>query len=477
MVKKFNLLIAVALLFFPSVSSGGGFASSADYLLQKNRCTKKADVSISVKSLHSGKILYSKNANQPLTPASNMKIVTSTVALELLKPYYIFETPVSFVGKRKDGFIDGDLVVTGRGDPHLVTEDLFLMANEIRKTGIKRITGNLYLDDSYFEKSLFPSTWHPSKHRRAYEAPLGALSLNFNGFTLSIYASENKEGKPHVAIDPSTPYLTIVNKMNTITRGQSQIRLDYKEGEGGKETVIISGKVRAGARNKNFYRAVKNPIPYFGLTFKRFLEKEGIFIEGKIIHGKPEGEQQELFVYESKPLSRQIAFMNKYSNNFMAEQIVRTIGAEMVSIPGSHKKGLKQIENYLLDSGFDKSKFHLEDGSGFSTGNRLTTSLIIRLLENAYKKWDGGPEFLTSLAVMGHDGSVKDRLAYETRTIRVKTGTLNGVSALSGYYPLKSGDILVFSMIFNKLGCENGDVWSLEHQLLEMMDKFEKEGD
>ena len=431
-----------------------------------NQCTKNATVSMLVKSLGTGKVLYSRQPNLPMVPASNMKIVTAIAALEILKPDYLFKTFFSYTGKRVGDVIDGDLIITGGGDPHIVIEDLFLMADEIRKRGITRVTGNLILDESYFEQVPFPKGWKPSKKRRAYEAPIGALSFNFNSFAISIFPPSQTGGKVVVSLSPDSPYFSLVNNVRIVKKGRSKITLDFRKRHGGGETVVVGGQIHSESKDIVYYRSVKYPLEYFGMTFIHFLSMSGVTFGGEVLPVTSVMDSNNLFAYESKPLYDQVAFMNKYSNNFMAEHILKTIAAESAISPGSQSEGVRKVEEYLEKMGFESDMYRIYDGSGFARENRLTTSIIVQLLEHAYKKWEYGPEFLTSLALMGRDGSVEGRMVTTEKTIRVKTGTLNSVSALSGFYPLDTGDILAFSILFNELPCENGEILDIQHRLL-----------
>jgi D-alanyl-D-alanine carboxypeptidase/D-alanyl-D-alanine-endopeptidase (penicillin-binding protein 4) len=466
-------VIAVLFILLPSAAMSAGFEEGLNKILN-DRCAKTAKVSMTIKSLGTGNTIYAKNPDQLMVPASNMKVVTSIAAMEILRPDFIFKTAFSYTGKRVGDTIEGDLIISGGGDPHIVIEDMYLMVNEIRKRGIKLIKGNLILDESYFESGRVPAGWHPSNQRRAYEAPIGALAFNFNSFAINIYPADNPEGETVVSIDPDTPYFKISNKIKVVNKGRSKVTLDYKRGPGGMgETIIIGGKVKAGLTEKTFYRAVKHPAEYFGTTFIHFLSNSGIKLEGSISSAIPHEEKTFLFDYKSKPLITQIAYMNKFSNNFMAENILRTIAAEKVSIPGEREKGIRVVQDLLASFGISENRFRVYDGSGFAKENRLSSMLIVDLLEHAYKDWEYGPEFISSLALMGRDGSVEERMAATDKTIRVKTGTLKNISALSGYYPLDSGDIIAFSMIFNDLPCDNGEVWNIQHRILREFDKID----
>jgi D-alanyl-D-alanine carboxypeptidase/D-alanyl-D-alanine-endopeptidase (penicillin-binding protein 4) len=461
--RKIPALVLVAALL-PVPARAGTFESRMDKLLG-NPCLSRGKVCVSVKSMGTGRTYYQRNQDEPMIPASNMKIITAAAALSKLKPWYKFSTAVSYTGEKKGGVITGDLVVSGRGDPHLVSEEMWLMAGEIRKRGITRVTGSLVLDDGFFDSEPFPSGWNVSSIHKSYEAPTGALSLNFNTITVMVYPPDNENSKPIVATDPQTPYFTVVNHLSTADGGRAFVAIRLKPRPGGGETLEVLGRVRPRGGERAYYRAVTSPTQYFGQTFLDMLQKEGVSVGGGIVHSQPLQPTRKLFVHYSRPLMNQVTDMNKYSNNFMAEQLLKTLGAEEVSVPGTVDKGLSVVEKLLRSWGFT-NKFELSDGSGLSRSNRVTCSLLVDVLGRMYKEWDGGPEFISSLAVMGKDGSARKRKIMPSKPIRVKTGTLDAVSSLSGYYPLSSGEVLGFSIIFNQRPCGKGMEHHLQNRLV-----------
>ncbi len=428
-------------------------------------CLKRGRVCMVVRSLKTGKNLYEKNPDILMTPASNMKIITAAVALKTLKPWYKFDTIFSYTGTRKGETIEGDLVVSGHGDPHLVSEDLWQIANEVRKRGITRITGSIILDDGYFDGELFPAGWRLSSIRRAFEAPLSALALNFNTATVMIYPDPSG-AKPIVVVDPATPYFKVVNRMTYGNGGRKFVAMRMKPRPGGGETMEVLGRIRPGGGELVYYRAVADPVRYFGDTFKSLLTGMGVAVDGGILNAPPSRPTTKLFIHSSRPLLNQVMDMNKYSNNFMAEQILKTVGAEKVSIPGTVAKGLAVSTSVMAEWGITQDRYHFSDGSGLSKDNKISCSALTDVLDHLYHEFDAGPEFISSLAVMGKDGSVRQRDLGTADAVKVKTGTLDAVSAISGYYPLKNGDVLGFSVIFNDLACYNGMAHEIQNHLL-----------
>ncbi len=463
--RAIGLALAMLLAGSPAwAGSSGGFRGRLERIMD-NPCIKRAKVCLVVKSASSGEVFYQKNPDEQMVPASNMKILTAATAIKTLKPWYKFDTIVSYSGEKKGDVLYGDLVVSGRADPHLSTEDLWSIANETHKRGIHQIKGNLVLDDGYFDGEPFPAGWHISSIRKAYEAPGGALSLNFNTATITVFPPSGGSAKPLVVTDPQTPYFTVVNNMISAERGRTFVAIRLKPRADGGEILEVIGKVRPNTHETYYYRSIANPVYYFGQTLHELLKNSGVAVSGEIVHSQPSKPTKKLFIHTSRPLIHQVMDMNKFSNNFMAEQLLKTIGAEEVSNPGTVGKGVSVVEKLLNSWGF-ANRFHVTDGSGLSKDNRLSCSLLADVLEKMYKEWEGGPEFMTSLAIMGKEGSVSKRNFSADSPIRVKTGTLDNVSALSGYYPVSNGDVLAFSMIFNELACYNGMAKHIQNRLL-----------
>lgn len=462
--SRVAVLLMLLALPFPAAAHAADFDTQLDRIIS-SPCLKRGRVCMVVRSLKTGKNIYEKNPDLLMTPASNMKIITAAAALKTLKPWYKFETAFSYTGTRKGETIEGDLVVSGHGDPHLVSEDLWQIANEVRKRGITRVTGSIILDDGYFDGELFPAGWRISSIRRAFEAPLSAVALNFNTVTVMIYPDPSGT-KPLVVIDPATPYFKLVNRMTYGSGGRKFVAIRMKPRPGGGETMEVLGRIRPGSGELTYYRAVADPALYFGDTFKMLLAGMGVTVDGGILNASPSRPTTRLFVHSSRPLLNQVMDMNKFSNNFMAEQILKSVGAEKVSTPGTIGKGVAVAESMMTEWGITRDRFHFVDGSGLSKENKVSCSALTEVLGHLYNEFEAGPEFISSLAVMGKDGSVRQRDLGTTDLVKVKTGTLDSVSAISGYYPLKNGDVLGFSVIFNDLTCYNGMAHEIQNHLL-----------
>jgi D-alanyl-D-alanine carboxypeptidase/D-alanyl-D-alanine-endopeptidase (penicillin-binding protein 4) len=351
---------------------------------------KGADCAVKIARLRDGKTVFQKQGDVLLCPASLVKIFTAAAALRTLKPEYTFRTAVYGDGKLKQGTYEGNVYIKGFGDPTLVEERVFRMAESIRDKGIRRIQGGIYLDASFFDDKKFAEGWD-SPSRRWYHAPIGALSVNFNAYQ----------------------------------------------------------------RGGSWYAIESDPLDHAAGIIRTMLKAGGVRLAAGAITGRPvPAKAREILVVESQRLSSVLMDMNKFSSNFIAEQIVKTMGAEVLGPPGTTEKGLRVIRDFIAaELKISADSYTLTDGSGLSRLDRLTPSQIVRLLLSVYDDFEIGSEFRASLKIAGAEGA--DWLFQQPdvkRKMRVKTGHLQGVDNLAGYASTKEGEVLAFAVFIN--GCK-----------------------
>ncbi len=405
--------------------------------------------SIQVAELGSGTILMEMNPDLALVPASTMKVITSACALSALGPDFCYKTSVYSDGVAETSV--ENIYVKGSGDPHFVTEDLFLLARMIKDRGTLEIRGSIFVDDSYFMPGK-PLDENEELGIRSYHAPYSALSLNFNSLKVLAIPSGAAGRAARVILDPASQFVSLKSNVRTVEgskAGQLDINKVVETSE--RESISVTGSIGVNAQPRGRYVNITNPSLYFGYTLKDFLEREGVRVSGGVRRAVTPDSMALLCEYTSKPLSSIVYWLNKFSNNFMAEQICLTLGAKAFGAPGTREKGLEVLKRYLISCGVKETAFSLSDASGLSRGNRVSASTMVKTLQTAVGDFNYGPEYLSSFAVSGVDGTLKEKFTEEAmrRRIRAKTGTLRGVSALAGYGVSKEGKILVFSVIVN----------------------------
>lgn len=451
----------VASLSLPSL------AAQIDEILA-HKALKNAQLSIALIHTRTGQLLYDKNANLALNPASNIKLVTTAAALALLGPEHYYVTRV--FGKRKAKSIQGDIYLKGGGDPSLVTENLYWLAGQLRAQGITRITGGVSVDSSAFDRDEFPPEFTQKQDIAAYRAPSGATSVNFNTYTLHINPVIESEGAPYVLLEPAIGSIKIDNQA-TLAEGIHN-RLVIEHIRKNQQTIVkISGSLGKKAAPAIYRWPIENPSQYAGEVFRLVLKQHGIRLGRTAIRLTTTPHQlEQLAIYRSPPLSVLIRSINKLSNNFMAEQVLKSLSNN--GDPASFKNALTQVSDYMTAIGMPMTDFHMSNGSGLYDASRMSAAQLTYLLRHVYQDIRFRSEFMASLPIAGVDGTLHRRFDESpiNRYIRAKTGTLDQVSSLSGYIGTEGEDPLAFAILINGFERWNiHQVRALQTQIVELV--------
>ncbi|MFQ5673013.1 MAG: D-alanyl-D-alanine carboxypeptidase/D-alanyl-D-alanine-endopeptidase [Nitrospinales bacterium] len=436
---------------------------------QKHPCLKKGNFGIQIYSLDKRKTLYQFQNDRLFIPASNLKLITTATAMRYLGPNYRFITELWTSGKVKNKVLHGDLYLKGFGDPKLVTEQMWLLANQLKNLPVRKVTGSLIADDSYFDRVRRVKTWKRKFGPQPFNAPLGALSFNFNTVTVFIMPGPGVGSKPIVVVDPDTDYIRVINRATTLRADKRNRLIVNRLGRNGFNEILLTGGIPLNNRRSRYFLNITDPTYYTATVLKQFLSKAGVEVAGKIKTGSLPKDAELLVHHESEPLALILRGLNKFSNNFVAEQVVKTLGAKEFGAPGSTDNGIKVITRYMRTLGFSPDEYTLADGSGLSRQSRLSPDHIVRVLRDVDEDMGIYPEFIASLAIMGQDGSAKERMndrPNNGQRLRVKTGTLNDVSSLSGYFQSDDGERFAFSILMNDLKCGNNAAISLQDKIL-----------
>ncbi len=444
------LFLICCVLVFPhaAASQPPPLNAKLDRIL-KRELPRDFAITIQAVDLGTGRVLFEHNPDLPLVPASTMKVVTSCAALKTLHPEFKFMTEV--LADDVKGSSVGNIYLKGFGDPYLVSERLFTLTREVRNHGVGEIRGNIVVDDSYFIPGQ-PVDENEKIGYRSYHAPYSALSLNFNSLKIAINPGEKLGDPAEVMADPTSEYAQVKGEVTTV-KGRQTPRPQVAKSltKSGKEIIRVKGVIGVNADEKAVYVNVSNPSLYTGYVFKEFLLREGIKVTGKVVEGKVPSSATKLMEYESFPLAIIVYWLNKYSNNFMAEQLSLAMGAQMFGPPGTREKGLSAIRRHLLSLGVGEGSFVLSEGSGLSRKNRLSASALVHVLTAASQAFTYNAEFVASLGIAGVDGTLKEKFndPSSVRRIRAKTGNLRGVNALAGFAISQDGRVYAFAAIVN----------------------------
>lgn len=413
-------------------------------------------IGISIRSFDTGEVLYNHHGKTRMNPASNMKLLTGAAALSVLGEDHTFPTEIATNGDIEDGTLKGNLYIKGKGDPTLLPEDLETFAEKVSDEGITKITGDVIADDTWYDDERLSPGLVWSDEDYYYGAPISALNVapdeDYNTGSVIVEVHPNTEvGKePKVDVSPENTYISIKNEAKT-TDANGEHDIEVKR-EHGTNTIVIAGTIPADSWSAEEWISVWDPSAYTLDLFKQALEDNDIQIEVKLKQKETPDDAEILTSHESMPLKDILIPFMKLSNNSHAEVLVKEMGRK-VHDEGSWEKGLEVMNDTLPDFSMDVDQLKICDGSGISHDDLLAASEISRLLYEIQTE-DWFDTFVESLPVSGESekmigGSLMDRL--EEVNVQAKTGTINGVSTLSGYLETKSGEKLIFSILINHL--------------------------
>jgi D-alanyl-D-alanine carboxypeptidase/D-alanyl-D-alanine-endopeptidase (penicillin-binding protein 4) len=386
-----------------------------------------------------GRTLFVQNGMTPLNPASTMKLVTTQAALQLLGPAYTWKTAAYLTGSQRSDVVDGDLVIRGGGDPRLLMEDLWLLLRQIRNKGIRQINGDLILDRSLFEARAFDASQFDGDPLKPYNAGPDALLLNYHTFTLTL-VPDQASGKARVSVDPPVAGLAISGP--TLVEGECGNWKAAVTPSLTDDGITLTGTYPYACGENIWY---VHPYQmsqgrYFGAIFRQLWTEMGGTLNGQVRGGVLPVGARLVAEWQSPPLSLVIRDINKFSNNVMARQLLLSIAAQASPSPANPETGAAAVRAWLLQRGIEAPELVIENGSGLSRVARISAYSMGRILLAAYNS-PTMPEFISSLPLIANDGSMRNRLRNSPVAGRahIKTGSLEGVSAVAGYVMAASG--------------------------------------
>ena len=395
----------------------------------------RTKVGVEVMQASNGDVLFAHNAAVQFNPASNTKILTTAAAMSYLGADYRYHTALYGPEPDADGVVHGDVVLRGSGDPSLTTTDVAEIARALSARGVRRIEGNLYADPRFHARDHKPDDPGDGE---------GALILNRN--TYGVRVRPGDVGHPAiVSVEPRVDLFGIENQTTTVRGKRSRLRIDsYRKDD--RLIITVRGRITENRDDYVDLRRLADGSLLAASVLRSAFGDFGIEITGRVRGGNVPATTM-LAEHVSAPLSEVCRISNKPSNNFVAEAIYKTLGGELYGAPGTLAKGTRAIMDYLTSVGIKPGAYKIVNGSGLTHENRITPQDLSSLLRKIYYDLSVAPEFMTSLAIAGIDGTIRNRFMGTDAVglVRAKTGTLNGVSALSGYVGDKD-DVLIFSI-------------------------------
>ncbi|SDS31073.1 D-alanyl-D-alanine carboxypeptidase/D-alanyl-D-alanine endopeptidase [Actinoplanes derwentensis] len=406
-----------------------------------------ATVAVDVRDAGSGAVLYQRNPEVRVLPASNQKLLTAAAALEVLGPGYRFRTAVRALG--------GDLYLQGRGDPTMTYQRYDQLAAAVARAGTRRFAGRLIADDTWFDRVPLGLDWSWSDETYDYTAPISGLTFaantRFDTAAVEVRYKGVAGKRPVVTVWPPTKSVRVGNRAVTRGSGDSVDAVRVH----GTRNVTVSGAVAAG-RSGTTMVAVPDPTATAAGIFRAALRRHGVRVAGRTSKGVVPGKARNVAALASPPLTEILRPLLKLSNNGHAEILVKAMSrATVPAKPGNWPAGLTAATAALRRLGVDTRLLTMSDGSGLSRRNWMTVRQVTTLLRAARgRTWF--PAFRTALPVAGNPdlmigGTLRNRMrgTPAAGNVRAKTGSLTGVNALSGYLTDVGGRDLVFAAIIN----------------------------
>jgi len=424
-------------------------------------------LSLFVQDLDSGDTVLQWQENVPRNPGSTIKLVTTLVALDVLGPTYRWKTHIYALGKVENGTLIGDLLIEGRGDPFLVTERVWQLLRRVRQSGIRRIDGDLLIDDSYFEIADHDTAAFDRQPLRAYNVTPNALLMNYK--IVRYWFEPDHDGKAvRVWLDPPLENIEVDNRLSLtpgMCRGfQRGIVISANEAI---DKMTFSGRFPAGCKRYAMSRSTLGHNEFaYGLFTSLWHESGGEFSGTWKNQLAPE-DVEPLISFRSLPLADIITRVNKYSNNVMARQILHTLSAEVLGEPGTEAGGRKVVGDWLHDKGLEFSEFAFDNGAGLSRDVRMTARDFGAMLSFAWQQ-PYMPEYASSLSMSGLDGTLSHRMddGPLEGAAHLKTGTLDHVSAIAGYLQSQSGRRFAVVVMQNERDIHRGYGEEVQEALL-----------
>lgn len=417
--------------------------------LLKSKGLEGAIVGVHVVDVDKNQELYAHQADEPVNPASNMKLLTSAAALELLGPSKTWRTEV--LASSREGTSVKGLILKGSGESLLQYRHFVSWAAALKRAGVERVEGPLIIDDSAHKGDVLPPGFEQKQEDASYRSAISAVSVNFNGVDVIIKPGAKPGDLAQLEVFPPNSYVKLINEAKTDSGKTVRVGVSAKPSADGAQMIIrVKGKVGITAKTDTWRKRIDDPTRFVGAVFAAALNEVGIKHDGSAKKGAAPAGAEVLASHESEPLSYTVYAMNKWSNNFIAEMLLRELGA-IDGQPGTSQAGLERIKQVTTKLGVSAKGLTLYNGSGLYDGNLISARQITQLLV-AMSAHRYGADFIASLPIAGEDGSLKNRLgaAATKGVLRAKTGTLNEVSALSGYTRTKGGRMVAFSIILYK---------------------------
>ena len=427
---------------------------------------------VKIVSLDTGATVFEHNPQKLFSLASNSKLYTVALALDRLGADYRIKTSLYAQAKpSRAGTLRGDLIVYGRGDPSInarrhggdIDQALEPLARALSNAGIKRITGDLVGDDSYFHGPPFGSGWAWDDLEHSYGAEISALTINDNTLQAIVRPGARLGAPCRLSLQPATAWLTLSNRTETVANGAMRKLQFYHPLS--RNVIYVAGQMPLGDAGSTNEVTLPNPAGLFASFFKEALARRGIRLNGKVRSMSWLDRQAqpidcdklvELGSVESLPLRDLAREVQKPSQNLYADLLLAHAGekfrpADSPAEQTSEALGIRELNKFLAEAGIKRGEVIFEEGSGLSRDNLATPNATATLLR-FMSRHKCAQEYLDALPIAGLDGTLKSRMkgTPAAGNARAKTGNLRWANSVAGYVTTAAGEHLAFSVMLNR---------------------------
>lgn len=437
------------LLLFSSFSFADTLPRDIQYLINKHKFAPN-DVSVYIKETGKNRVIASYNIDQKMRPASVIKVYSTYASLLELGYNYRWETKFYYRGSLKRGVLKGDLIVKGFGDPTLKSSDIPQIVSKLQAKGIRKITGNIIIDRSYFSVSSKDSSHFDKNVYSAYNAMPDALMFNqhMSKFTISSKGGRHTVNK----MIPGDSY-RISNNLKSVSgscvgkRSWPGISIDHSNYT---PVLKITGRLAKSCPKRTYTYIITKPYKEFYNALKNRLLRQGVSFKGKMRVGRVSSSAKLLFTKYSDRLEKIISTTAKKSNNLYARHLLLTLGAKIYGAPSTLEKGRNAVVHILNRYRLlDTARCNIDNGCGLSRASKITARSMARVLDHAYKGY--GKRWMNTLSIAGVDGTIKRRFRNTIVKNRawMKTGTLNNAKNIVGYVHSRSNKLYTVVILVN----------------------------
>jgi len=449
-VQLTHLLRVIAALtwFIPTLvhAQNGAWPAELYAALAPSGVPREA-VALYVQEVDAQTPLLAWNAEQPMNPASTMKLLTTLAALEMLGPTYSWPTEAYALGTLAGDTLHGDLVLKGYGDPKLDLERFWNLLSELRSRGLREIRGDLVVDRSYFQLDHTDPSRFDNEPSRPYNVMPDALLINFKSVRMQ-FIPEPDSGTVRILPTPAFAQVQVFNQL-ALGAGSCNAMPDRPQVQMDVPRLSFTGVFPkdCGEHSRNF--SLLAPDEYALTLFRQSWTSLGGSFSGGVRSSNVDAQALRLFVAQSPPLAEIIRDINKFSNNVMARHLFLTLSG-VQGAPATTERSTQAVKDWLRASGIDAPELVMENGAGLSRIERVSARSLAQILLRGFAS-PLMPEYLASLPIVGVDGTVRRRLGSSSAAgqAHIKTGYLNGVRAVAGYVRNRSGKWLALVAMIN----------------------------